>query len=170
LLYSTNPVFTHMKYVDPPEPEINQDLFGRIDKQIGSEPEGFNMDSWERVVLLESSATACGTQRCVAGWAIHMVHEDRFGATGKPLRLQLLDLVGFAANDHANPLGYQEYGAEILGLTYGEAGQLFYSPPALARVLVHAYATGGRPAAQAARREYARQEREALVAEASTLP
>jgi hypothetical protein len=143
-------------------PEVNQDLFGRVDKQISSEPEWFNMNSWEQLITQHhvniGEATACGTRRCVAGWAIHMVHEDRFGATSKPLAHMLADLTGAVVAHSASSLtmqdseGYQEYGARILGLTYSEAGQLFYSDPALARELVHAYATGGRPAAQAAYR------------------
>lgn len=145
-------------------PEVNQDLFGRVDKQISSEPEWFNMNSWEQLVTQHhvniGEATACGTTRCVAGWAIHMTHVDRYGETNLPLRDMLHDLTGkVATGDAANPTieeseGYQEYGARILGLTYSEAGRLFYAPPELARSLVHAYATGGREAARAVSREH----------------
>lgn len=132
-------------------PEINQDLFGRIDKIIQSEPESFEMGCWERpsiqFVSLDGETVACGTTRCVAGWAIHLTHEDKFGATGKPLSKMTNDLGG-------HPEAYARVGAEVLGLTKMEADELFYGSNYGSKNVLHAYATGGRKAGLEAMDEY----------------
>lgn len=149
-----------IKYQPIELPEINQDLFGRIDKQIEYEPEWFNMEHWElsNVYVDVLNTNQCGTQRCAAGWAIHMTHVDAFGETGKPLADMLADLTGEAPQTHprAESDSYLEYAAALLGLTLSEANRLFYTNNRLAKELIHAYATGGRDAARVAQREYTR--------------
>jgi hypothetical protein len=119
-------------------PEINQDLFGRIEKIIESQPEQFNMASYESDQRYDGSS--CGTTRCIAGWGIALAHQDRFGASD-----QDLDEMANEIDSKPHPNNHRSYealGAEVLGLTRMEAQALFCrTGDDEAKDFVHAFAT-----------------------------
>lgn len=138
-------------------PEIDQDLFGRIDKIIQARPEEFGMEGWElrRPTIIVDHRVAmdsCHTTRCVAGWAIHLTATDQ-GSQANSLHDMLKELVG--QNEFGDPAHHYERAArELLGLTHRESSRLFYTSDERGARLVHAYATGGRPAAMELFREF----------------
>ncbi|OII61168.1 hypothetical protein BJP40_06475 [Streptomyces sp. CC53] len=115
------------------KPEINQELFQKIRDQFVLHPETHAQRDWE-------SYATCGTQRCVAGWALHFhkPHQD-IDTTRKEV-LYTHDKYHFNLNG-----GYEESARIILGLTPDEATRLFYEmDDSAARRMVELYALKGR--------------------------
>lgn len=121
-------------------PEINQDLFGRIEKIIEAQPEQFNMASYEGDRVDEQTRTTCGTTRCIAGWGIALVHQDRFGESDQDLETMATEI-----DAHPTEYGrrsYEHIGAEVLGLTRMEGQALFCrTGDDEAKEFVHTFAT-----------------------------
>jgi len=51
--------------------KLNVKLLNRIKKHIIAEPKRYNQNIWGRQVIGED-APACGTQGCIAGWAVFL--------------------------------------------------------------------------------------------------
>lgn len=106
-------------------PEINRELFQKIYDQISQHPETHWQGWWE------TTENACGTTRCVAGWAVH------FQNTEQDTYSTCCDL-GYNGN-------HEIAGRELLGLTNEEAYELFYmTTDAQAAEQVELYALKGR--------------------------
>jgi len=76
------------------------ELHKRVMKQIEAEPERWNQDTWS------GWNRKCGTTFCYAGWA--------------------MNLSGFNLQNMTNPDDVQGKAAELLGLTMGEADEIFF--------------------------------------------
>ena len=113
---------------------MNTELFQKIHKQITEHPDTFNMESWEN--------TACGTTRCIAGWAIYEAlgrkplfrHErDEHGYLAlvgpTPELLALAREESAASGAYGDEIDYSGLGAALLGLDERVAGILFYAGP-----------------------------------------
>lgn len=109
---------------------MNTELFKKIDDTIQAQPGSFDMSGWE--------STACGTTRCMAGWAIHYT-------TGRPLRrapgrthpsvIRLAAELDVVAE-------FEEVGAKLLGLSEEESSTAFYMDDRFARRFIHLAAQG----------------------------
>jgi len=53
-------------------PKLNVSLLKRIIKHLRQEPKRYNQSQWGKDVHEESNAPACGTQGCIAGWAVFL--------------------------------------------------------------------------------------------------
>lgn len=112
--------------------ELNTELFRMIDRQITDRPESHDQGTWV-------GTGACGTTRCIAGWALHFTDPDRdVSVTARRIirenniPLPTPDVIGTAAR-------------LVLGLSPSEADALFYSPESRSAELVRQYANGVRP-------------------------
>lgn len=109
---------------------LNKQLAQKVLDQIETDPESFDMDTWETVGVegiprsnpyfdpatgRHRSTEYCGTTRCIAGWAIYFAAQERGIDTNRPLWNVHADLaveVGLEPriSDYAN------FGALLLGL------------------------------------------------------
>lgn len=100
----------------------------KVLNQIVAFPETHDQTQWE------TGSPSCGTQRCVAGWAIHFEKPD----------IADLDRAKYAvASELRVAPRYFTVGRDLLGLTDAEAYELFYevtNPEAIE--LLRQYATG----------------------------
>lgn len=103
---------------------MNTELFKKIENIINTQPESFDVDTWET-----QGQSGCGTTRCEAGWAIYLT-------TGQPLKASR-DTQGVirpsqATRDLAVQLGvradFSLIASKLLGLTPNEGASLFYAP------------------------------------------
>lgn len=102
---------------------INTELFQKIYDQIAQHPETHNQAVFEM-------HDACGTVRCVAGWAITL--EGR------------VDQKGSIYDGVVSARAILTLAAELLGLSEAQANELFYAvTDAEAVELCHRYATKG---------------------------
>lgn len=79
--------------------DYTRDLLLKVRDKILEEPHLFYMPSW-------TNRLGCGTASCIAGWAARLTGED-------------------PGSWHVAEDGYRE-GARILGITRGQANDLFY--------------------------------------------
>jgi hypothetical protein len=111
---------------------LDTELFRKIHAQITARPETHSQDSfeWDDNEGEERSdgVTLCGTTRCVAGWALHFYAPEQ----------SIYD----TARELGEPLDLAEVAKELLGLTYGQAEELFSAslPESEAVALVARYA------------------------------
>lgn len=105
---------------------MNRDLITRIRDIVRAAPQSFDMSNWE-------DPHPCGTARCIAGWAVHL-------ATGKPLYTRTTDglhgyvldpsvmqLAGTDAEGRSEGSIIQAAAANLLGLGFEEAHEVFFS-------------------------------------------
>ncbi len=122
-------------------PELNTELFKKIHKQITEHPEAHDQGSWE------GKRPACGTTRCVAGWALH------FATDGAEVfhrnEYSVVDAFSPEVEALAERLGVRmgslhpgQIARPLLGLTGQEAAGLFYADDEQALTLVTLAATG----------------------------
>ncbi len=116
-------------------PELNRELFQKIHQQITDHPETHHQSYWE---------TACGTTRCVAGWAVHLttnapVYEP--GGSVESLSFQTRSLAEDVLPDHAVRT-VPSIARRLLGLDAEEAGRIFYASGDDAREAVRLAAEG----------------------------
>lgn len=95
---------------------INSALLNEIADQIESEPKSFNMASWVQ------SNRDCGTQFCVAGWAIikSTTNKPVFDSFEENLTQWLYKMV-------PEDKSIREYASELLGITEETADYLFFA-------------------------------------------
>lgn len=138
----------------------NREMFQRILKQIELNPKSFRMAEWEdrfeendsswvSVYFPEdgrswtTSAGECGTTRCVAGWAVFFDAMDKgVNVDKRPLWQISKDANG--NNPDVDYMDYQGLGADILGIGYEEADDLFHTNNENAYNTVKEYAEGKR--------------------------
>lgn len=112
---------------------VNTELFRRIEVAIEANPASHNQNWWE----VEEAQTFCGTTRCVFGWAVYL-------ATGVPFYAGLSRLFteyGMSPLDaESGYSGEVRVGARLLGITEGEADDLFFADNDTARNKVKEYA------------------------------
>lgn len=97
---------------------VNVDLFQKIDRELTGHPEQHDQSSWE---------SDCGTTRCVAGWAIHLVigRQSLYHPSGlgwSDAHYQLHEQLGVPMSMH----GPGSLAAKLLGLSVREAEILFH--------------------------------------------
>jgi hypothetical protein len=117
----------------------NTELFRKVRDVIAQHPDQFDMNVWEdRYGQTLSSDEACGTTRCVAGWAIHLT-------TGEPL-FDIVDGTHPSVTELSERLGvsedFGELAAELLEITEEEGNILFHCDRSVARQVVEAFAEG----------------------------
>jgi len=116
---------------------MNTELFAKIHEVITVEPRLFDMTTWE-------DTNACGTTRCIAGWAVHL-------NTNQPLYTQFGDLHESVA-ELSESLGieviggynsdFQNIARELLGLDAWTAARVFYISDTRAKQFVELAANG----------------------------
>lgn len=116
-------------------PELNRELFQKIHQQITDRPETHDQSSWE---------TACGTSRCIAGWAVHLttnapVYEP--GSLSESLSFQTRSLADDILPEHVLRT-VPSIARHLLGLDAEEAGRIFYAIDEDARLAVRLAAEG----------------------------
>lgn len=136
----------------------NVEMFKKIRDQIKSEPKGFYMGSWESPAFSAdpdldyivdfyvpetdewdvAPVSECGTQRCVAGWAIYFRAEEMGLDLSRPLR----DLA-IQVDPHLGE-SYALLGEAVLDIDRYEANSLFYGHEDEAYRIVDDYAEGRR--------------------------
>lgn len=84
--------------------KFNVKLLRRVQKKILAQPKGFDMSGYEM-------DTACGTERCIAGWAIALNHKIGDSIYSLPSMLRSVPL---------------EVASKDLGLSDRESSVLFY--------------------------------------------
>lgn len=126
---------------------MNTELFKKIHDQITSEPDGFDMNTWE------GPGAACGTTRCVAGWAIYFATgSPLYGYSGAGAHPKVVELardlgVKVYPGDSVNFEDFGDLGAKLLGLE-GFDRDLFYASEEVAARFVQLAAAGDEDAAR----------------------
>lgn len=116
------------------KPELNLPLFQKVYDQITSQPETFDMESWESDDEYEDS---CGTTRCVAGWALYFHEGQRVFDYNYPEE----PVSTFQdCDDHTVPAR----ACKALGLTRSEGANLWYAREDEALAMVAGYLLIGR--------------------------
>lgn len=131
---------------------MNTELFKKIHDVIRADPAGFDMGTWEG--LKDYGHPACGTTRCVAGWAVHFASGEGglFAiidgrAEYSPGVLALAGRLDVALSfDRDHPVA--DLGAKVLGLERGDR-ELFYADEKTAAEFVRLAAQGDDEAARA---------------------
>lgn len=128
---------------------MNTELFKKIHDIIQTDPEGFDMWTWEG--LKDYEHPACGTTRCVAGWAVHFASgEGGLYIVGErvewtPGVLALAERLGV---DFAGRRPVADLGLKVLGLERGDR-KLFHTDEKTAAEFVRLAAQGDDEAARA---------------------
>lgn len=100
----------------------NRELFYKIAAQLDREPESYDQETWGR----REAKTPCGTAHCVAGWAAALggykssTKDSSWSFVVTPEQLKLPTSKRMLVSRNVETLG-----AELLGLTEGEADALF---------------------------------------------
>lgn len=81
---------------------------------IVAHPEDHDQEQWE------THSPSCGTQRCVAGWAVHFEAPQSRHLEGA------MQYVADRDNIHYDYITFSNIGRHLLGLTYAEADELFF--------------------------------------------
>ena len=89
-------------------PELNLPLAKAVLDKIVSEPESHDQGNW-------AYKTECGTVCCIAGWTMLLSGEYEFNDSG-----YITDHEGYR-------VGHFMAGAELLGLDFEQANNLFYN-------------------------------------------
>lgn len=103
-------------------PKKNVDLMLQVRDQITRDP-----DSHDQGVWFHELDNDCGTVGCIAGWAAHFSGAE-MGVAGV-----------FADDRYIRP-----YAQEVLGITTGEASELFYAENREALTLLDEYIEEGK--------------------------
>lgn len=112
---------------------MNIELFRKIDEVIQNTPEKHYQGTWETI-------TACGTTRCIAGWAVALTtNAPLFNRYGNPTYETLRISREFGLSDGSN-IG--AIGRRLLDLTPQQAGRLFLTDDETARDAVRCFAAG----------------------------
>jgi hypothetical protein len=99
---------------------MNTKLFEKVRKS--TDDGRLEMRGWEF-----RREEACGTTRCMAGWAIyHTTGEELYQWTLDGSTKRHAPSVTRLAEELGVPDGFEEIGGELLGLTPDEAGTAFY--------------------------------------------
>jgi hypothetical protein len=120
---------------------INHELFREIHDVISVHPEWHLQSTWEW------AGAACGTSRCVAGWAIHLttgapVYADQISAILHSKTVALAREHGVAKESWGEDL-VPATAQKLLGIDGEAAHRLFYIVPEdVARDVVQAFAEG----------------------------
>ena len=122
---------------------MNRELFEKIHDVISTSPESLDMGAWEW-------DAACGTTRCIAGWAMHFsVHDGRVfdpaGTVSQSVR-DLADRLG--ARDEYGYTSFPSLAGELLGLDRVDR-ELFYVDSDLATEFVRLASEGREEEARA---------------------
>lgn len=131
---------------------MNTELFKKIHDAIEADPAGFDMGAWEG--LKDYEHPACGTTRCVAGWAVHFASgEGGLYIVGErtewtPGVLALAERLGVRVGDVHIGSPVADLGAKVLGLERGDR-KLFYTDGETAAGFVRLAAQGDDEAARA---------------------
>lgn len=121
---------------------MNRELFKKIHEVISADPERLHMSTWESPRDSLSEA-ACGTTRCIAGWAVALetgtsVFNELGGLTSESLALA--ERLGVARE-------VSVIAAELLDLSVAEA-QVFYTSDETGAEFVRLVAEGKELAAR----------------------
>lgn len=112
---------------------MNIELFRKIDEVIQALPGQHYQGTWETM-------TACGTTRCIAGWAVALTtNAPLFDVYGNPTRETSQISREFGLSDGFN-IG--AIGRRLLDLTPQQAGRLFFTDDETARDAVRCFAAG----------------------------
>lgn len=120
----------------------NIELFKQINEIISTQPDRHDQGTWE------SQSSACGTTRCVAGWAVHLtVKADLFTLDDDGYATTSPEVRALAAQQNRGGISKSRsiprIARELLGLTADEATVLFfYADEEEAREVVGMIAAG----------------------------
>ena len=108
---------------------LNSALFQKIHEIVTAQPDEFSMNTWEAGPHTNDSA--CGTVRCMAGWAIHLSTEQPlYERRGDSLRVHP-SVDGLAEEleideETGSASAFSPVAAELLGLTNEDAEVVFH--------------------------------------------
>jgi hypothetical protein len=91
-------------------PELNRRLLHRVKRYILEQPARLEMNGFHNVLPEDEGGPACGTQACIAGWAVLL---------GK--NVPKMERAGFIIKR-----SWGETARRLLGLTHLEAHHMFY--------------------------------------------
>lgn len=116
---------------------MNQELFKRIHNVTAGAPGSLFMDSWE------GGETACGTTRCLAGWAVHLTTGQPLYTPGGALHPSVYDL----AQELGVTTDFEVLGGKLLDLPPSVTTYAFYIDSESAAEYIRMMAAGDEEAA-----------------------